>query len=84
MRLLIFGGGICKTYKFCKETGIAVFPQNLICKSILQKVALMQGLLQDKGRCGIEDRLCAGLDPGSETGPSTEVVEESRMPEDLP
>ena len=43
------GGGICKTYKFCEETGstgFTGFPQNSICKSIPQKVALMQELLQ--------------------------------------
>jgi DNA invertase Pin-like site-specific DNA recombinase len=50
MGLLQFGGGICKTYKFCKETRNTVFPQKFRCKSIPQKVALMQELLQTQRR----------------------------------
>ena len=42
----IFGGGICKNYKFCEETGDTGFPQNFVCKSMPQKVAFMQGVLQ--------------------------------------
>jgi hypothetical protein len=40
------GEAFCKTYKFCEETGSTVFPQNSVCKSMPQKVALMQELLR--------------------------------------
>src|SRR5437868_15369178 len=43
------GEAFCKTYKFCEKTRGAVFPQNSICKSIPQKVAFMQELLQNTG-----------------------------------
>ena len=45
---LPWGEAFCKTYKFCDETRDAVFSQNLVCKSIPQKVALMQELLQGR------------------------------------
>jgi DNA invertase Pin-like site-specific DNA recombinase len=41
------GGGICKTYKFRKEIGGTVFPQIFVCKSMPQKLRLMQELLQE-------------------------------------
>ena len=47
MCLLIFGGGICKTYKFCEKTGSAFLSQNCVCKSMPQKLRLMQELLQE-------------------------------------
>jgi hypothetical protein len=42
-----FGRDWPVNYKFCEETGTTGFPQNSICKSIPQKVALMQELLQN-------------------------------------
>jgi hypothetical protein len=70
-----------------KETDDTGFPQNFVCKNMLQKVAFMQGFLQaQKAGSGGEDRLRKGLDLRSESGSPAKLkaLKKSRLPEDLP
>jgi hypothetical protein len=60
-----------------------VFPQKSDCKSIPQKLRLMQGHLQYLGVVTREDWLCACFDTGSEPGSTVESPKEGGVRQDL-